>query len=773
MRCFIAPLLGFILLSSVAIATTSAQTAGQWTAQLSYHNATQVLSADHRLFSLTNGSLMSYNTQDNEVRTFSKTDGLSDNNISHLAYSPAQKTLLLIYNNANIDLIRIDTDEVTNLAQVKNSSLSDKTINSVTVVGNEAFLGTNFGVIVLNLQKQEISNTYEFARKVVSVTAADGYLVALTTAGIMRGQRSSNLQEAAAWTLTDATALTQVANVEGTLYAIGSQGLYKIGMPGAVPVFLHSGDFTFANFTVSPFLLGNGADVTTFDPGTGTTTALTAPLSVKMLTHLNGYYWAAAAYRGLLAFTRTENNLTQAGEAIIPNSPIRNYAYYITQNADRSRFLVAGGSLNYNRLTFEGTAMYRDAYKWKNLEDDSVSNKTGRRYVNATAIAESPGNADKHYVSTAGIGLLVFEQGKFVKQYDNTNSPLQSILPNDVNNRDYVRLNGLKFDAEGNLWIVNNEVDTTVRVLTPDDKWHSFYFADLAYHPTLEKMIIDRSGRIWIVSRRTTSKTNAGVFMLTPGVLASTADDKTKFRYTFTNQDGVSYQFNTIYAIAEDLNGQIWVGTSKGPFVISNPADYAAQNFTFTQVKIPRNDGTNYADYLLYDVPITALAVDGANRKWFGTDNDGIYLFSADGVTHLAHFTTANSPLPSNNITDLSISPLTGEVLIGTDAGMIAYQSGVTEGLSELSSNNLKVFPNPVRPEYAGLITITGLTQEADIKITNASGQLVAAGTSEGGTFRWDGRMQSGLPAPSGVYFVLAATADGNKGASARITIIR
>ena len=195
-------------------------------------------------------------------------------------------------------------------------------------------------------------------------------------------------------------------------------------------------------------------------------------------------------------------------------------------------------------------------------------------------------------------------------------------------------------------------------------------------------------------------------------------------------------------------------------------------NPVFTQVKVPRNDGTNYADYLLANIDITSIAIDSGNRKWMGTSNNGVYLISADNMTQLQHFTTDNSPLLSNNVQAIAINPTTGEVFFGSDKGLCSYISDATQTNEEMTTDNVWAYPNPVNPGYTGPITITGLSYDADVKILSANGALVHEGRSNGGTYIWYGNDQKGRRVASGVYMVVTATRTGEKGTVCKIAII-
>ena len=250
-------------------------------------------------------------------------------------------------------------------------------------------------------------------------------------------------------------------------------------------------------------------------------------------------------------------------------------------------------------------------------------------------------------------------------------------------------------------------------------------------------------------------------------------NDEVKVFMSFVNQDGRSLNIEEgVRCAAEDVNGNIWIGTSVGPLLLEK-TQFDEPNPVFTQVKVPRNDGTNYADYLLDNVDITCLAIDAGNRKWFGTKQNGVYLISDDNLTQLAHFTAENSPLLSNHIESIAINEQTGEVFFGTEKGLCSYMSGITQTNDEMNKDNVYAYPNPVRPDYTGLISVVGLSYNAEVKITTASGRLVAEGRSNGGTFTWDGCDQSGKRVASGVYMVNTSTAEGKKGTVCKIAVVR
>ena len=280
-------------------------------------------------------------------------------------------------------------------------------------------------------------------------------------------------------------------------------------------------------------------------------------------------------------------------------------------------------------------------------------------------------------------------------------------------------------------------------------------------HPT-------KSNAKWFVSQDPTK--SCVIALNINGTLEKTSDDKFRQFSTFTDQDGKTIDATTFYCINEDRDGKLWIGTDRGPIIISRPDNFMNSNFTCQRVKIPRNDGTNNADLLLDDETIRAIRTDGANCKWLGTYGNGAFLLSPDGLETIQHFTMENSLLPSNNIYDIAINQENGEVYFATDKGLASFRAEATE--EEESYENIYAFPNPVRPEYTGVVTITGLMFNSLVKITDTVGNLIYQAYSKGGQIVWDGNATNGQRVKSGVYYVWASSEDGKEGVVTKIVFI-
>ena len=417
---------------------------------------------------------------------------------------------------------------------------------------------------------------------------------------------------------------------------------------------------------------------------------------------------------------------------------------------------------------YPGIIQVYDGNDWTTFEEN-ISEKTGYRYIDINCLDVMPGNP-QYVVAGGRTGIYEFNNGSLVRYHNKDNSPLRGAVDrgNQLGN-DYVLISGMKFDSNGHLWVLNNQTEgVTLLEFDPvENKWTDHHNEVLTNENGIGKhafrsMIIDSRGLLWFVNHS----------WVEPAVFCFDMENDIVLKYdNFVNQDGTRYNVNWITCVCEDKEGNIWVGTDTGAFMIQKE-EVGQSSVTFYQVKVPRNDGTDYADYLLNGVSISSIAIDGGNRKWFGSDNAGAFLISADNMQQLQNFNTSNSKLISNNVAYISINPSSGEVFFLSDKGLCSYMSNATEPSETMDDNTVYAYPNPVTPDYDGLITVVGLTYDADVKIIASNGALIAEGRSNGGMFTWDGRDRKGRRVASGIYMVVTATADGNKGTVCKIAVI-
>jgi ligand-binding sensor domain-containing protein len=348
-----------------------------------------------------------------------------------------------------------------------------------------------------------------------------------------------------------------------------------------------------------------------------------------------------------------------------------------------------------------------------------------------------------------GYGVVEFREGLLTAMYDETNSILQ---PVPGFGHGYILVNGATFGPDGTFWISTSLTDNPVYRRTAQGQWESIVlnYGGFGSDTRIGEILVTKDGDIWLLVQ------NDGIL-----VFRETAAGNFEERF-FNVQNQRGDLLDRVYSIAEDKDGNIWVGSNKGPVVFYDPFTiFEVSEITGYQPEIPRNDGTLFIDFLLSTEKINSISVDGANRKWLTTEKSGVYLVSEDGKKETYHFMEVNSPLLSDNVQTATINDKTGEVFFGTEKGIISFRGEATEGDDDFG--NVYVFPNPVRENYNGDVTVTGLIKDASVKITDISGNLVFETKSLGGQAIWDGKNFSGDRVHTGVYLVFCSNKDGSK----------
>ena len=655
---------------------------GTWRAYMSYYEPQQIVKAGTSdLFVCASNGLYQYNLNDHSITTFDKVHQLSDTQISLIAWNKQVGRLIIVYSNSNIDLLDLNYNVVNMSALYSKSMMQDKTVNSIYIYNEYAYLATNFGVVKVNMQKCEISESYILNQAINAVAISDGYIYARQSDGqMLTAPLTKNLIDSHSW---------QTVTADNSL---------------------------FANDT--------------------------------------------ADWDQYIDLVRT----------LQPDGPKYNKFGFI-RFKNKHLYTCGGGWVNTNDRMLPATVQILDEEKnWEILPDDMTgvegTNSNAWAFVDMMSVDADPLDPN-HIIATGRTGMWEYRNGQFVKYHNKDNSLLKNSKSSTSNK--YVLALTSTFDQQGNFWCVVSDTrgDNLVEY-KQDGTWvpHSqqeLYNSENIALTNMKSLFIDSRGYYWFVNEN----------WVTPSIYCY--DPKTdkiinSFK-TLINQDGTSYTTYIPYAVTEDLDGNIWLSTNLGPFVIESDRITTPDTYV-TQIKVPRNDGTNYADYLMDGAFVNCIVVDGGNRKWMATMGNGLYLISADNMEELAHFTADNSPLLSDIIESLAIDNSTGELFIGTEAGLCSYMTDATEASIEMVKDDVYAYPNPVVSGYDGLITIVGLSLDADVKILTTSGQLVAQGRSNGGTFTWNGRDYRGRRVASGIYMVAAATSDGKKGTVCKIAFI-
>ena len=753
---------------------------GQWTDYLSYTSAQKVIVAGDKVYCVTDGGLFSYDKSDNSLQKLNIIQGLSDVAASGVAYSEEADMVIVTYENSNLDLL--SSGEVYNMSDIKRKQISgDKAIYNILVVGKVAYLSCGFGIVAVNLEKREIKDTYYIGDNAAQIRVNDmtcdgTYLYAATESGVYKADiHSLNLQYYGNWEKQ-----TDLPNADGefdqadyfdgkvivnyngasssgdVLYAWNGSGWssYLSSVNTVTDVRVSAGQLVVsADSKVVVYKAGNqlAASVNSYE---FTNSSVSRIYANSAVTDTEGFLWIADNSSSLVKVSGS------SFEQIRPEGPMSNRVFALTFNGTDLWMADGGRTSAWNNIFYSPRFQLFRNDEWTSFDENSYSQMTG--FHDLVCVTVDPNDADHVYAGSWGGGVLEFKGDQFIARYTNKNSSLQTAVSSEPD-EPYVRISGMQYDSNGNLWVVNSIVDKPLSELKASGEWESFTLTGVQSSMDVGPLVITDDDDLWITIPRSQNT------MIVRKADGSASKKLSVIAYYNNESDEIFTSMSDIYSIAIDRDGAIWLGTAVGVGVYSDPQDiWDSNTFYASQPGLDEDDGLYHP--LLSTQTVTAIAVDGANQKWFGTKTSGVYLISDDGTEEILHFTTDNSSLLSNEITSLAINDKTGEVFIGTSKGLLSYRGTATEGGDNY--DNVYAYPNPVREDYTGDVVITGLIEDTNIKITDISGNLVYKTTSLGGQATWDGKNLRGNRVSTGVYLVFGNDKDGEQSFVTKILFI-
>ena len=769
----------FSMLISVINGYSQQVGVGQWRDELPYFDCISVADGGTRIYCATPYAIFYYDKEDNSVNRITKITGLSDIGISTINYNTEYKTLVITYTNANIDLIKNNT--IINISDIKRATiLGNKTINDIYFIGKNAYLSCGFGIVVLDIDKEEIRDSYYIGANgsevnVLSLTKnQNDTLFAATENGIyLADANSANLANYSSWTkdtrINTTATYTKIAYFKNEVivnkslstgttdsvyrYQAGHWALWPQSISGVVKNIKAGKDLLMVvynyNLTYYDTLFNPSNTIFSYFPG--------SPFPLDVICDNSHVLWIGDNFSGLVSY----DTKTSGTKGYNLNGPLTAGAFSMKTNGDNLYIVPGGRDNSFVPIYFNAQIYQLIGNDWHNL---TATNNPGLGSVHdLVTIAPDPSDPKRVFAGSWGVGVMEFYDNQLVAKYGegNTEGALQHHSASDTAD---VRVGGSAFDANGDLWVVCSHTNKCLSRKS-GNQWTG-YNIPINNESDLGQLLVDHNGYKWIVMRYSNTNPYSLLVFSDNGTPTNPADDHS-IRLNSSVGNG-NIPGNTVYAIAEDKSGQIWIGTEQGIAVFYSPENiFTGQSFDAQRILVQQG---LYTQYLMENELVTAIAVDGADQKWIGTDRGGVYLVSKDGTQQLQHFTIDNSPLFSNRITDIAINPVNGEVFIGTDKGVISYRGTATEGGT--TNSNVYAYPNPVRQNYEGLIAIKGLVSDAQVRITDVAGNLVYSTRAEGGQAIWDGRNFSGRKAQTGVYFVYANSDNGNAKVVTKILII-
>jgi len=729
---------------------------GQWRAHLPYNNAQGVATDGGTLYTISEKGFFTYNAVTGDQELFSKVNGLHETSTSAIAYDIATSTCIIAYENSNIDLYRHHSFKV--LPDLKNKSFSgSKSINHIYTNNGYAYLSTGLGIVVIDLDKQQVKETYVFSKggQTIGINAfsADGtYFYAATGTGLYRIARNNPTPQVfTAWQVVDTQrSFKQLAAVGGnavytttasdSVFRISSSGLQHVFEGDTITTIVHIdggkdilyiGQRNIRNGAARIYHLSL-ADVVV------DSTRIGYPKGVVEVA--DGTPWLADLYRGL-GVRRPNGDINY----IIPPGP--NNAGNTGLYAHNGELWIAHGGLNdgYNRRGSQSGLSRFQHEAWTIFQPDNYPLFRDSVF-DFLDVVKDPRDGTL-YAGTYNSGLFELKangDGRMIKQGEL--EPAQT-------NTDGYPATSMAFDATGNLWVTQIFMLNELAMRTPAGVWHHFPVELPRTFRLGFGLVIDDFGQKWYYSA-----IGGGVIVYNDGGTPELRGDDPLPLQLIIGKGRGNLPSDIVRSLAKDRDGAIWIGTEDGIGIVNCPGSVMDRSCE-AELRIVQYD--QFAGHLFSGESVRAIAVDGANRKWIGTTN-GIWLLSADAGKILNRFTADNSPLPSNLIQKIAIDDVSGDVYIGTDQGLVSYRGTATEG-DPSNSATVQTFPNPVPAGYSGPIAIRGLVTDADVRITDIAGQLIYRSKATGGQLVWNGLDYTGTRPQSGVYLIFITNKDGSQ----------
>jgi hypothetical protein len=707
---------------------------------------------------------------DPDIATWSKVDGLSDIDIVKIFHEDKYNSLIICYINGNIDVIR--DDKLTNVRDVKDKSISaSKQIQNCRFYDGKAYMVYPFGVVVLDLEQLIILDTWFTKRQNDQLTATDvvrnsqRFYVSTAEGVYSIPVTSQTLSDFSVWTEENTMNVIFLSEVSDRIFAVRKASEEVEGELDTL-VAKEDGEWRATDKGYLSVRAVNSQNDTLMVCSWDRVELLDVQGErLYQVTWYNGVYtpdardcaldhdvvWVADHSLGLVL-----NNMTYYSNLYFSASGP--YADYVEKVTSLNGIVAAVHGSRKASTAFSPGYRYPAASWFQNQEwhfndFDFLNYDPTRQTYDLTDIAINPKDETEWCVASWGNGIFKCKDHRVVAHYNAANSRLDST----VNGNTHV--SGVQYDSKGNLWMTNSYCPTMLKMMEPNGTWHAYNITTgtgmgAMEDVVAENLLIDSRGYKWVNFPRSGIRYHLIAFSEN-GTYDNTGDDQLA---RIDMNAAAEVNSSTVYCMAEDLDGEIWIGTDKGVKVIYYPSKI------FKGGVYPRNillEQDGYVSVLLEFEEVTAIAVDGANRKWIGTSKAGVFLMSENGQEQLLHFTAEDNPLFSNQIVDINVNQLTGEVFFSTAKGLVSYRGTATGGFA--TYEDLPVFPNPVPHGYAGVVSVNGLKANSLCKITDSSGKLVWQGYSDGGQLVWDCKDHYGNRPATGVYYVMASDENGKE----------
>ena len=765
---------------------------GEWNVYSMFSDIEKMVQSPDKVYFVSGNYLFSFDKNTEELYNYTSRNKLNDNVVDNIYYNRDKDYLVITYVTGNIDIL-YDNGEVVNLPDIKNATLNySLKINDVDFLDDCIYVATKFGLIVFDESRQEVKYSGVYDKEISLVTTVGDYIVidqnhALyylhkngrfesfdSYTNIARGNYIKDLQG-----IGPNKMLVQLTSKNVNLYTIN----FETNRINSTSIDATQSVVDIINGKEDYYFVSSNNIVYSVDKEGIKNAHSSIPTTLKSqilsIWDNPNKIWAGDV-KGIANYDISGESITVLYDKFKPQAISVDIPCFITSDKNGKVYVSNKSESVYLHLTYKRKA-YISTIDNTTLEDVTPTEITASHRSNPSKevlydiyqLAVDPEDTEIFYVGSYWEGLYKVKDGKTISQYNPENSTLNESWG--------CRVNAVAFDKENNLWCTNeiiSEDQASLHILPAEARkketttvkdWIPIKLGGFKAQKDVQLLICKKSNMIFLCDGKWCGYL---VAYDTKGTYTDTSDDEYMLWNSFIDQDGKTFTPVYTSALVEDEKGRVWVGSTEGIIEISNPRNAINKNMTINRLKVPRNDGTNYADYLLDAIHVTSISVDNSNRKWVGTMDDGVYLVNETGSQILEHFTSENSYFPGGNTYKVYAHPLNNKVYIGTQYGLAEYSSYSSPAKEDYSE--IYAYPNPVKPDYTGLITITGLMDNSLVKIADSAGNVFHTTRSEGGMATWDGCNSAGERVKSGVYFVFVSQSENDQasGAVTKIMII-
>lgn len=782
----------FLIIAFITYVTAMSQsTVGNWNVYSMFSDIRKMVQTPEKVYFVSGNYLFSFDKETEELYNYTFQNKLYDNVVDEIYYNKDKDYLVITYASGNIDLLYAD-GSVVNLPDIKNATLNySLEINDVAFLDECIYVATKFGLIVFDEQRREVKYSGVYDKEISLVTVVGDYIVVDQNHALYYLHKDGRFETFDSY--TNIAKGNYINDIEGIsenkmlVYALNKNiNLYTLDFNNN-KVSTSSLDTSQSSLGIiygkeNNYYITKGIIYSVSSTGEKNIhSTLPSELASQIISIWDNpdKVWVGDG-KGIANYDLSGESITVLYDKLKPQALSVDCPFYITSDKNGKVYVSNKSESVYFLFSYKRKA-HISTIDNSTLEDVTPteiiashrSNPNKEVLYDIYQLAVDPEDTDIFYVGSYWEGLYKVKDGKTIARYNPENSTLTESWG--------CRVNAIAFDKENNMWCTNeiiNEGSPSLHILPAEARkketttiqdWIPIKLGNFKAEKDVKILICKKSNMIFLCDGKWSGNV---VAYDTKGTYTDTSDDVFMLWDSFIDQDGKSYDPVYVCSLVEDKNGRVWVGTTDGVIEISNPRNATNKDMTINRLKVPRNDGTNYADYLLDAIHVTSISVDNSNRKWIGTMDDGVYLVNETGTQIIEHFTAENSYLPGGNTYSVYAHPLNNIVYIGTQYGLAEYSSDSSPAKEDYSE--IYAYPNPIKPEYTGLITITGLMDNSLVKIADSAGNVFHTTRSEGGMATWDGCNSVGERVKSGVYFVFVSQNENEQssGAVTKIMII-